>query len=194
MTTLQSPKHGLLLLFASLRNRRIAIVLACIGIALGIGVWASARVFVQEFEPTVVNKTKALEIVSLTKVLLGETYVLKVKLKNVSTKNIMSYTYWAGPAGNTRGYAFSEKLFGPGETSEENIPVENLQTSPATSSERGADLIFGAVWFEGGTGDGDPKFIRQLKDESEGIKEQAGHILPCYAQLCKSRKFRKITS
>jgi hypothetical protein len=166
------------------RIPKIAVVCACVGIVLGIGIWTSARILVprisstQELEATIVNKTKALEIVSTTKVLMGQAYVLRVKLKNVSAKNIVSYTYLAGQAGNTRGYAFSEKLFEPGETSEEYIPYEKLQTAATTSSEREADLVFAAVWFEGGTGDGDPKFLRQLGDESQGIKEQARRILP----------------
>jgi len=161
----------------------ISILFACVGVLLGIGVWASARIFTrltgaQELKPSIVNKTSALEIVNTTKVLMGQEYVLRVTLKNVSAKNIVSYTYLVGHAGNTRGYAFSEKLFGPGETAEENIPYENLQTAAATSSQREADLVFGAAWFEGGTGDGDPKFMKQLADESAGIKEQAGRILP----------------
>lgn len=163
---------------------RIAILCGCMGIILGIGIWTSARILVpyisstQELDATIANKTKALEIVGKTKVLMGQGYVLRITLKNVSAKNIVSYTYLAGHAWNTRGYAFSERLFGPGETSEEYIPYENLQTPAATPSEREADLVFAAVWFEGGTGDGDPKLIRQLSDESVGMKEQARRILP----------------
>jgi hypothetical protein len=165
------------------RFPRIAILCACVGVLLGIGVWASARIFTrltgaQELKPSIVNKTSALEIISTNKVLMGQEYVLRVTLKNVSAKNIVSYTYLAGHAGITNSYAFSEKLFGPGETAEEYIPYENLQTAAATYSQREADLVFGAVWFEGGTGDGDPKFIRQLANESAGIKEQAERILP----------------
>ncbi|HKB67141.1 MAG TPA: hypothetical protein VKC61_14890 [Pyrinomonadaceae bacterium] len=165
------------------RTHRVAIVCACLGVLLGLGIWASAHKVshlssIQEFEPTIVNKTKALEIVNTTKVLIGEVYVLRVTLKNVSSKNITSYTYLTGHAVITNGYAFSQRLLGPGETADEHIPYENLQTAATTFSEREADLVFTAVWFEGGTGDGDPKFIRQLSDESEGIKEQAGLILP----------------
>ena len=171
-----------MLRLADPRTLRVAIVCACLGVLLGIGIWASAHKIsqissIQEFEPTIVNKTKALEIVSTTKILTGQEYVFRVTLKNVSAKNILSITYLAGHAVNSDGYAFSEKLLEPGGTAEEYIPFENLQT-PASFSEREPDLVFAAVWFEGGTGDGDPKFIAQLRDESEGIKEQAGRILP----------------
>lgn len=165
------------------RTLRVAIVCACLGVLLGIGIWASAHKLsqvssIQEFEPTIVNKTKALEIVNTTKISMGQEYVLRVTLKNVSSKNIASYAYLTGHAVITNGYAFSQRLLGPGETADEHIPYENLQTAATTFSEREADLVFAAVWFEGGTGDGDPKFIAQLRDESEGIKEQAGRILP----------------
>ena len=164
------------------RTLRVAIVCACLGVLLGIGIWASAHKIsqissIQEFEPTIVNKTKALEIVNTTKVMTGQEYVFRVTLKNISAKNIVSITYLTGHAVNTNGYAFSEKLLEPGGTAEEYIPFENFQPA-ASSSEREADVVFAAVWFEEGTGDGDPKFISQLRDESEGIKEQAGRILP----------------
>ena len=164
--------------FANFLNRRITVVFACLIMALGIGLWASARSSDQTSKTTIVNKTKALEIVNTADVLMGQTHVLRVTLRNVSAKNIVSYTYLIGRASNTRGYALSETLFGPGQTSDEYISYENLQTASATPSDREADIVLAAVWFEEGTGDGDPKSIQQLKDESEGIRDQAAHILP----------------
>lgn len=158
---------------------RITTACACVGIALGIGVWASARVVPttvsQGFEPIVVNKTNALQIVSTTKIQRDQDYVLKVTLKNVSAKNIVSYTYLAGQAGITNNFALSEKLFAPGETSDEYVSYENLA---ATAPEREAHIVLTAVWFAGGTGDGEPKFVKQLADEYAGLKEQAGRIVP----------------
>jgi hypothetical protein len=180
---------------ASDRTRKIAIAFACVGIALGIGVWASARILTpeistQESEPRIVNRTKALQIVGTTKLLMGQEYVLRVTLKNVSGEKIVSYTYLAGIAGNTRSYAFSEKLFEAGDVSEEFIPYENLATTAVPSS-RGPDLVFAAVWFEGGAGDGDPGFVRQLSEESEGIREQAGRILPLIRKALKGYERRE---
>src|SRR6266550_840437 len=126
-----------MLRFSLPRIPRIATACACIGIALGIGVWASARVLVsditlpQGFEPTIVNKTKALQIVSTTKIQRDQDYVLKVTLKNVSGKNIVSYTYLAGETGITNSFVLSEKLFSPGETSDEYLPFENLAATTA---------------------------------------------------------------
>ncbi|MBA2705068.1 MAG: hypothetical protein H0U60_14605 [Blastocatellia bacterium] len=131
----------------------------------------------QGFEPTIVNKTKALQIVSTTKIQRDQDYVLRVTLKNVSGKNIVSYTYLAGEAGITNSFGLSEKLFSPGETSDEYLPFENLAARAAFSG-READLVFEGVWFEGGTGDGEPKFVKQLGDEYAGLKEQARRIVP----------------
>lgn len=163
---------------------KIMIVCACVGIVLGVGIWTSERILnrytgaAQELKPSIVNKTSALEIVSTAKVVMGDRDVLKVTLKNISEKNIISYKYLVGQAGITNGYAFSERLFAPGETREEYIPYDNLQTAATASPETETDLVFAAVWFEGGTGDGDPKFINRLRDEFAGIREQAGRILP----------------
>jgi len=71
---------------------RMATTCACAGIALGIVVWASARVLVpaipasQGFEPLIVNKTKALEIVGTTKLKNDQDDVLRVTLKNISDR------------------------------------------------------------------------------------------------------------
>jgi hypothetical protein len=160
---------------------RILILSACVGIVLGIGIWTSAGIVIrdgasQQLSPTVVNKTSALQIISTTKVLMGQAEVLRVTVKNASTKNIVSYTYLVGPNGITNSFAFSDKLFGPGETCDENIPLEKLQSTD--SSGREGEVVFAAVWFDTGTGDGDPKYVRHLKDELAGIKEQATRILP----------------
>ena len=168
--------------FSFTRIPRIGTACACIGIALGIAVWASARVLVtdittpQGFEPSIVNKTKALQIISTRKIERDQNYVLRVTLKNVSAKNIVSYTYLAGQAGITNSFALSENLFAAGETSEEDVPYESLAVTALSGHE--GDLVFEGVLFEGGTGDGEPKFVKQMSDEYAGLREQAGRIVP----------------
>ena len=147
-------------------------------IFLGALVFAVPNKTRQGFEPHIINKTQALEIISAKEGLQGQISTLELKLKNVSPRNIASYSLLIGNARNTRDYVFSENLLSPGETAIEIIPLDGLRLATTTSPTPEAEIIVAAVKFEGHGGDGNPKYVTMLEDSYSGFKDQARHILP----------------
>lgn len=166
-------------------------VVAFLGLACGFMAWAvgisALRSNTQEFEPNIVNKTTSLQVVSATKTLIDREYVLLVTLRNTSTKNIVAYTYLAGQASNTNDYTFGKKLLGPGESEVEYVPYENLKRSPISYQSPG-HLIIAAVWFEGGSGEGDNNFVSKLSEQFEGARDQAKLIIPLLRKAADSNQ------
>jgi len=158
------------------------IVVALMGVGCGAAFALSGSISAfrrptQEFQPTIVNKTTSLEVVSATKTLIGQQYVLMVTLRNNSTKNILSYTYLAGHGSTTRDYTFGKEPLSPGKTDVAYVSYEDLQNSPISHKHPG-HLVIVAAWFEGRSGDGDDHFVRKLSDQFEGLKQQAKLIVP----------------
>ena len=110
------------------------------------------------FLPVVESKSQALEVVSVTR----RDSFIRIRLKNNSDKNIYAFRmrYHHGGAATLFSYLGSDTktMLAPGEVYRYDSPF-----SPTSSLAR-ESLIFEAVIFQDGTGDGDADKVKSLQD------------------------------
>jgi hypothetical protein len=110
------------------------------------------------FVPVVESKSQALEVVSVTR----RGPFIRIRLKNNSDKNIYAFRmrYHKGGAAILLSYVMSDTktMLAPGEVYRYDSPF-----SPTSSLAR-ESLIFEAVIFQDGTGDGDADKVKSLQD------------------------------
>jgi len=99
---------------------------------------------------------------------------VEVTLFNQSTKAIYAYTMVTSQHGIKKGmttFATAAPV-APGETKAERIPAGNLE-SAATNPDGVGEIVFSAVYLEGGIAEGDARESEKLKRTMSGMKEQA---------------------
>jgi hypothetical protein len=110
------------------------------------------------FVPVVESKSQALAVVSVTR----RDPFIRIRLKNNSDKNIYAFRmrYHKGGAAILLSYVMSDTktMLAPGEVYRYDSPF-----SPTSSLAR-ESLIFEAVIFQDGTGDGDADKVKSLQD------------------------------
>ena len=110
------------------------------------------------FVPVVESKSQALEIVSVTR----RDPFIRIRLKNNSDQNIYAFRmrYHKGGAATLFSYVMSDTktMLAPGE-----VYRYDSAFSPTSSLAR-ESLIFEAVIFQDGTGDGDADKVKSLQD------------------------------
>ena len=156
--------------------KRTFFLVACVGLGLGIVVWASGRIprkqqTSQEINVRVQNKTAALKIISTRKLGQGDLGDLEVVLMNQSDKTVLAYTFSSGESSVT---SFGLNL-GPGDSNTEWIPIANLQPSPEDKSV--SYLRLSAVYLEDGSSEGDGVDVVRLNNRMVGIQEQSASAL-----------------
>lgn len=121
------------------------------------------------------NKTGALEVLESR----VENSILKVKMKNVSNRNITTYevSLGGGKSAQTE-LLYTNEVITPGEIFDEEYPVDE-------------DLIrdgftIAAVVFEDGMGNGDTKVIQQITDIRYGERLQYQRSLPLLEQAANT--------
>jgi hypothetical protein len=131
----------------------------------------SARAIVLEAGegPRITNNTTALKVARLEKYL--DTYLLW--LQNSSAKNVVAYSLaFGGGAGldvGGAGNSSTRPLIAAGAISrEERLSGQNIE---------GGGITIGAVVFEDGSFEGDPKIAAQFLARGEGMRIQAPHVL-----------------
>jgi hypothetical protein len=110
------------------------------------------------FVPVVESKSQALEVVSVTR----RDPFIRIRLKNTSDKNIYAFRmrYHKGGAAILHSYVMSDTktMLAPGE-----VYRYDWSFSPNSSLAR-ESLVFEAVIFQDGTGDGDADKVKSLQD------------------------------
>ena len=110
------------------------------------------------FVPVVESKSQALEVVSVTR----RDPFIRIRLRNISEKNIYAFRvrYHKGGAATLYSYVMSDSktMIAPGEVYRYEEPF-----SPNSPLAREA-LVFEAVIFEDGTGDGEADKVKSLQD------------------------------
>jgi len=110
------------------------------------------------FVPVVESKSPALEVVSATR----RDPFIRIRLRNTSDKNIYAFRMRYHKAGAAILHSFvmadTKTMVAPGEVYRYDWPF-----SPSSSLAREA-LIFEAVIFQDGSGDGEPEKVKSLQD------------------------------
>jgi hypothetical protein len=134
-----------------------------VGLALfGLGTASYHRPGLQA--PSVTNKTKSIEIISLVPTDRGNDLLLR----NISPKNITGYSVaFKKGASTTVDLTVGERVIAPGDQFTVHLPegVERLQPS------------IRYVIFDDDTGDGDATAILELQDRRAGRREQLRRIV-----------------
>ena len=109
------------------------------------------------FVPAVESKSQALEVVSATR----RDPFIRIRLRNTSDKNIYAFRmrYHKGGAAILHSFVLADKtMVAPGEVYRYDWPFS------ANSSLAREPLIFEAVIFQDGSGDGEPDKVKSLQD------------------------------
>jgi hypothetical protein len=122
-------------------------------------------------QPQITNRTKSIRISQVRKLDNGD---VEVTLFNQSSKYIFAYTVVTGQRGVRKGFTtFADTIpLAPGETKAETIAARNLDSFEADSTVR-AEIVFSAVYLEGGTTEGDSPDAEKLRVTMQGMKDQA---------------------
>lgn len=152
------------------------IVAACSALATA-GLWASTAIYSQDTTPRIVNKTSALQVVGAEISSVRPVPTMELILSNTSNMNIRAYTISMGHSWITRDYAFSTEFLRPGEVREQEIPIGSIE---------GGEIVISAVYFEDGTGDGDPRYVNMLRGRSSAFRDQTRRIIPRLNRLLNS--------
>lgn len=130
---------------------------------------ARAVVFEPGEGPRITNNTKSLKVVRLEKTL--DNYVLS--LQNTSGKNVMAYSLSFGDGGlDVVGMSYGEAH--PSMMAGAALREEYLSDQKSIES---SGITIGAVVFEDGSFEGDPKIAAKFLSEGEGVRRQAPQVL-----------------
>ena len=127
----------------------------------------------QPLQPRVTNRTSSINVSNVQRLNTGD---FEVRLSNKSNKTIYAYTIVTGQRGVRRGFttfATAEPV-APGETRSEIVSAGNLDTQGARPE---GEIIFSAVYLEGGAVEGDPPDSQKLGQTMRGMKEQSKLVL-----------------
>jgi hypothetical protein len=173
------------------RSRVIAVALffACATLLVGAAA-GKLRLFSrssQAIQPRVTNKTNSIGISSVRQLNNGD---IEVTFQNQSTKAIYAYTMITSEHPTRKGItalAIAAPV-APGETKVEKIPGGNLESAAARNPDRVGEIVFSAVYLEGGIAEGDAGDSEKLKRTMGGMKEQAKLALQILRNVSTSRE------
>jgi hypothetical protein len=174
------------------RNRKTVMAicfLSCAGIlVLGVSAGRLRRLSrSQLIPPRVTNKTTS---VGVSNVRLLEDGALEIGLLNQSTKSIYAYMIVTSSRGLKKTFTtFATAIpVAPGETKAERIPAANLDSPSDTNPQTGREVVFSAVYLEGGTVEGDSNDSEMLGQTMRAMKEQAGLAVKILRDAAASRE------
>lgn len=165
-------------MFSVSRRSRVIGAVLFFGCAAFLVVGGSVRKFgsvarsSQAIPPRVTNRTNSVRISNVRRLSNGD---VEVSLFNQSTKTIYAYTIVTGNDVMRKGFTTfaTAAPVAPGETKAEIISARNLDSSAARNPDGAGEILFSAVYLEGGTAEGDPTDSGNLKRTMGGMKEQA---------------------
>lgn len=126
----------------------------------------------QAIQPRVTNRTSSVRISNVRRLDNGD---VEVTVSNQSNKPIYAYTIVTSQKAIEKGittFATAAPM-APGENKAERIPAGNLDSAGAGNPDGVGEIVFSAVYLEGGTVEGDARHSEKLKRMMGGVKEQA---------------------
>ncbi len=147
---------------------------------LGLGATTYHRLGLQT--DAVVNKTRALEVVSLkpTGPMRPGGRDYELVLRNVSAKGINGYSIAFGEGSTvTNDLTSGDRLIAPGDQFTEVLP-------------HATNIVVRNVIFEDGSSDGDPVAAAELHDRREGMRKQLERIAPLLKAAAVSGDVEKL--
>jgi len=180
-------------MFGIYNRSRLTVLIVFCGCLAFLVIGASARKLgffsrpSQTIQPRVKNKTTAVRISNVRQLSNGD---VEVTLFNQSTKAIYAYTMVTSQQSIRKGvttFATTAPV-APGETKAERIPAGNLDSAVAGNPDGVGEIVFSALYLEGGTAEGDARDSEKLKRTMGGIKEQAKLALQVLRDASTSRE------
>ena len=165
-------------MFGAHRKLNLTVLIMSIGCIVLLVVGVSARKFgllvkpPQAIQPRVTNRTSSVRISNVRQLSNGD---VEVTLFNQSSKAIYAYTIVTSEHPTRKGvttFATSAPVE-PGKTKSERIPRGNLESAAARNPDGIGEILFSAVYLEGGIAEGDAGEAENLKQTRGGMKEQA---------------------
>lgn len=141
--------------------------------------------------PAVINNTKGLEVISAVR--SGqETYFA---FRNDYDKNVMAYVISCGDKVDQQRFqqdwAYSE--FAEAGIPPHTVYEDRLSICGSIGKQSNNPLVIEAVVLEGGTGDGNPAVVQEVKDEHLGQRIQIERTLKLLDHYLNSTKSRRST-
>ena len=127
--------------------------------------WASKQLSSQD-AVQIVNETRLLEVAKAE----PKADSINLVLKNNHTKYITGFQIRIGQVTVQSEFIGSDEVFPPGTVYEKQYPVEEKSSR--------ASITVLAVIFEDGSSDGNPQYIKQIKDKRLGEKTQIKRAIP----------------
>lgn len=180
-------------MFAAHSRSRVISVVLFLGCAALLVVGVSARKLgsferpSQVILPRVTNRTSSVQISNVRLLNNGD---VEVTLVNQSTKAIYAYTMITSEHPMRKGItAFATSApVAPGGTKTERISGGNLESGAARNPDGVGEIVFSAVYLEGGIAEGDAGDSEKLKRTMGGMKEQAKLALQILRDASTSRE------
>ena len=171
----------------SYKSRFVIAILASLCLALLGGAGASRATYSQKNSLQVksINKTNALQVLSVTKT-EGAYPDIEVTLVNKSNRNIVAYILRVGELSIMSDYGAIGAYLAPGDIKVEKIPFGNFEATADKDTSRAGELIVAAVYFQGGTGEGEAERLKMMKERYAGTKEQIELALLILREALKS--------
>lgn len=133
----------------------------------------------QTSDPIVTSRTSSVRVVGVERI-TGDMPILKVRLQNLSTKNIKTYMLSSGKSGITKDFSFTE-LFAPNAIDMEMIPLSAPNFGGSIK-----EFAITAVLFEDDTADGEGIPVFWLKERHDGLRDQGARLLSCLQRTSSS--------
>ena len=130
----------------------------------------------QAVQPRVTNKTQSVRISNVRRLDSGDVEIIWT---NQSTNAIYAYTLVTNERPTRKGVTtfLTGAPAEPGESKSERIPEQNIKSGAAITSDGAGEIIFSALYLEGGIAEGDQRDSEKLKRTMGGMKEQAKLVL-----------------
>jgi hypothetical protein len=166
-----AKKHTSRLIIATALSASFAIIVIGVS-AQRFGLFSRS----QAVQPRVTNKTQSVRISNVRRLDNGD---VEITWTNQSTNAIYAYTLVTNERPTRKGVTTFLTVLPaePGESKSERIPEQNLKSGPATTSDGAGEIVFSALYLEGGIAEGDQRESEKLKRTMGGMKEQAKLVL-----------------
>jgi len=161
------------MLYASSHSRIFVLLLSAVCVTIIVIGASKTTLFSrsnQQVQPHIINRTVSARILGVRQLTNGD---VEVTFINQSIKAIYAYTLLTSESPTRQGFTTFATVMPveAGAIKSERVPLANLHVS--TNSRGPQEIVFSALYLEGGNIEGDDSEARKLKATMSGIKEQA---------------------
>lgn len=179
-------------MFSSVKRSKLIGVVLLFGCVVGLTVGVSARklgLFSKSSVPPQLKATNRTASVRISEVRQSDDGGVELTFANQAAKPIYAYTIITTEKPARKGVTViaDGAPLEPGQTKSERIPADNLK-SGGRSNPAGVEIVFSALYLEGGLVEGDHRDSEKLERTMAGMKSQATALLEILRTAHDSRE------